>query len=262
MKNNIVLVIVMTIFGIIVPIALMKVWQKKTGTVGKVFAAGLVCYLVFARILESIANSFCLNTGNPVGAYIVNSPIVYVLYICLSSGLIEEFGRWFGFKSLIPQANKPADSIGFGIGFSGAEQFFTIGIVYALYLLVMIGSGVEDASSNAAILEIANSITWGRAFLTILEKLDAYMLHIGLSMIVFCSVQGKGMKSLFPLAVLLHAFANLPAALFQLEILKSTAILELLLVAYTGCLLGIGILFMRKYEAQRKAEENTNPGVR
>jgi len=247
MNNNLILLIVMTLFAFCTPFILQKQWKKKTGASGKTFFAGMICWLVFSRVLQSMLNSFCLDTENSVGAAIVGTPAFYVLYSCLSVALLEVTGHFLGFRKLLSDEKDPAVSVSFGLGFAGTDMLFSVGVTFLLYFLVAIGSGYESAEANAAALEAINSLTWGKALLTVLEKADEYMLQIGIAMIIFCSVKGKKVKKLYPLAILLRAIAALPASLFQIEILQSAVILEILMLLDAAAIFVLGIVAITRY---------------
>ena len=63
------------------------------------------------------------------------------------------------------------------------------------------------------------------------ERVFAILLHIGLSILVFYAVK-RSKTGFYFLAVLLHALFDVPAALYQLGIIKNVLIVEALLAVY------------------------------
>lgn len=60
---------------------------------------------------------------------------------------------------------------------------------------------------------------------------EAIVLHTSLSVIVFASIKMKGKLWLYPVAIVLHALFDVPAALYQREVITSIGMTELLLLA-------------------------------
>jgi uncharacterized membrane protein YhfC len=52
------------------------------------------------------------------------------------------------------------------------------------------------------------------------------VIQISLSIIVFYAVYGKNKKWLFPLAIILHAIIDIPAAAMQIGLLKNVFLVE------------------------------------
>jgi uncharacterized membrane protein YhfC len=80
-----------------------------------------------------------------------------------------------------------------------------------------------------------------------LERLSAIMAHIGLSVLVFAAARKRGRFFLFPVAILLHAVLDVPAALYQQGLLTILP-LEIITFVLGALLLIIGIAVYRRLD--------------
>ena len=77
--NNVVLIVTF-IFAIAFPAALLIWWKKHTGESIWSFAAGAICFVLFAMVLENLLHQVCLGQNNAISAKILTSPVLYTLY--------------------------------------------------------------------------------------------------------------------------------------------------------------------------------------
>jgi uncharacterized membrane protein YhfC len=66
-----------------------------------------------------------------------------------------------------------------------------------------------------------------------IERIFSIGVHLSLSIIVFYSVYGKNKLWLYPFAIILHAIIDIPAAAMQVGVIKSTTLVELLILIGT-----------------------------
>ena len=109
-------------------------------------------------------------------------PAAYTAYGCLAAGLFEETGRLMGLSLLCKKDRDLALGVGYGIGHGGAAGAF-----------------------------------WAAG----VERIAAMALHMALSILVWMAVTRRVPIWYYFAAVLLHAAANIPAALSQLGLLRS-----------------------------------------
>jgi len=74
--NNVVLIVTF-IFAIAFPAALLIWWKKHTGESIWSFAAGAICFVLFAMVLENLLHQVCLGQNNAISAKILASPVLY-----------------------------------------------------------------------------------------------------------------------------------------------------------------------------------------
>ncbi|MDO4489077.1 MAG: YhfC family glutamic-type intramembrane protease [Eubacteriales bacterium] len=195
----------------------VAIWYKvKSGVKVTCFIAGAFCFTFFALYLESIVHSFVLNANISLGKTILGSPVLYMLYAAFAAGIFEETARLVGFKVLLKNHNEKSCAYAYGIGHGGIEVFILLGGTYLVYLLASLGVPVGDETVTAQAVQVANSIPLSNAFIGILERVSAMSLHVGLSLIVFIAARVAGKMWLYPVAILVHAIADAPAALCQM----------------------------------------------
>ena len=244
------------LFFTALPIVLLVWWKRRSGAKLLCFFTGALCFIVFAMLLESLLHAYCLQGDNRVSRFLLGSPAAYVLYASLAAGLFEETGRLFAYRLLLRRQRESACAVAYGIGHGGIEVWLLVGINYALILLaqlgVSLGSGV-----TAQMLAAAEAIRFPVAGVAMLERVSAMMLHIGLSMIVFVAARQRGRLWLHPLAILLHALVDAPAALYQYQGTPPVAVVEI--VAFLGGLayLVLGKKLLDQYRASEA--EAVNP---
>ena len=166
-------------------------------------------------VLEQLLHTVCIALENPVSQFIKRSPVAYMFYGALAAGIFEETGRLFGFKVILKNNKEKGCPVAYGIGHGGIEVVLVLGMTYFIYFLAKCGVPMGSGEAAQQLLDMANSIGAGSACLAMFERVSAVLLHIGLSMMVFVAARDKNRMWLYPLAILLHAAADAPAALLQ-----------------------------------------------
>ena len=227
--NNVVLIVTF-IFAIAFPAALLIWWKKHTGESIWSFAAGAICFVLFAMVLENLLHQVCLGQNNAISAKILAS-------------------RLFGFKVLLRRKNDYSCAVAYGIGHGGIEVILILGVSYLTMLLAIAGVNVGDAATTALIAANAQSITMAGAGIAMFERISAMMIHVGLSMLVFTAARSRKSFWLYPVAIVLHAIADVPAALYQYKAVSSLAMVEGGAFAIGLICLLAGIRALRRGEA-------------
>ena len=241
-------IIVTFIFSIVFPIGLMIWWKKKTGEGIWSFAAGAICFTVFAMILERLLHQAVLGGTSSLARKITASPVLTMVYAALMAGIFEETGRLFGFKVLLKDKKEPSTAIADGIGHGGIEVILLLGMTYLSLLLAVLGVDFGNTAVNTALLDSARSITFATAAVAMLERISAMMIHIGLSMVVFVAARERKKLWLYPVAILLHALADSAAALYQYGLLTSLVTVEGFTFVMALICMAIGMLVLSKME--------------
>ena len=252
MQNGIILFT--AIFAFAMPIGLLIYWKKRSNLSMFPFTIGGVCYLLFAMGLEQVVHVVFIGMIPAVSNAILSNSWLYVLYGCIVAGLVEETGRYFGFRILLQNYPEREISVAYGIGHGGLETILTLGLTYGILLLTSRGIALGNAEGNPVLIDYINSLTVMEACLTMLERIAAMMMHIGLSIFVFTAVQQKKQAYLYPLAIVLHALASAPLGMYQLELMTNLVLVEAIDFVIDGCILAAGIMLYRKLPVTEKKE--------
>lgn len=94
-------------------------------------------------------------------------------------------------------------------------------------------ASLPEVSSNAAKIQLESilSLPSYQLLLSGFERIFAITLHLSLSVLVFFSVHKKGQGYLFPIAIILHAMVNFPAALYQRGVISNILVIEIIVFA-------------------------------
>ena len=249
MISNIAIVLTI-LFSVGFPVGLMIWWKKNTGERIWSFIVGALGFFVFAMILENILHQFCLASDNAVSRAILASPVLYTLYAAFAAGIFEETARLFCFKVLLKKRNNSDCAVAYGIGHGGIEVVIILGMSYFVLLLAVLGVNFGNDATNAQMIATAGAITLPAAGIAMFERVSAMMIQIGLSMLVFVAAREKKYLYLYPVAILIHAMIDAPAALYQYQVLKS-----LLVVESVAFIMGIVCLIFGKHMVKRYANE-------
>lgn len=232
--------IIVAVIAFTLPLLLVIIWRKKTKCNFMVFLVGTLCFMLFANLLESILHTYLLAVNKTTSTFIYSKPIYYALYGGLSAGIFEECGRLFGFKVLLRKYDVTKElAVGYGIGHGGIECILMLGGTYLLYSLALLGVSFGDEATTSMVLQTVNSIDLNILPVAVIERLLAMCLHIGLSIFVFKATTDKKYFYMFPVAILVHMIADIPAGLYQQGVITS-----LLLVEGLTAIVAISTLFI------------------
>ena len=238
---------IMIAIGIGLPVGLAIFWiVTKKGDLGTVIA-GAATWFVFAVVLEGIAKSYLFSSANPVGRAILGSTALTAAVGALLAGIFEETGRLIVFRIILKKRNNKEVAVSHGIGHGGFEALYLLviaGVQNLIYAAMINAGGFQqiidtaaasgiDVSALEKIPEALLSLTPLTVCISGFERICAILLHIGLSILVFYAVKQKKI-GLYFLAVLLHACFDVPAALYQLGIIKSVYAVEAILGVYAA----------------------------
>ncbi len=203
------------IFAFAFPIGMVIWWKKKAAENLWPFLVGAICFTVFAMGLEQILHAVCLINDNPVSNVIRNNTIAYMFYGSFAAGIFEETARLFGFRVLLKKYRDKKTAIAYGIGHGGMEVMIVVGVTYLFYFLAICGVTVGTETATQTLIDTARAIKITTIGMAMFERISAMIIHISLSMMVFVAAKERGKLWLYPLAILLHALMDAPAALFQ-----------------------------------------------
>lgn len=217
-ETSIFLIIFSMVFSLILPVTMAVIIRKNFKTPLKPFLAGCVAWFVSAAVLEQALHSFVLSTS--VGVTIQNNIWLYGIYAGLAAGVFEETGRFVVMKLMLKDSySNRYNAIMFGAGHGGIEAFFVLGsgmlnnLIYAVSINTgSMGLMTENLTDEqkAAFEQVTDSLINTKPYEFLLgdfERISAVILHIALSLLVWCAVV-YGKKVLFPAAIFLHLFVD------------------------------------------------------
>ncbi|MBR3739024.1 MAG: YhfC family intramembrane metalloprotease [Clostridia bacterium] len=215
---------------IVIPVIFFICWRRKHKEQTNIgyLIAGAVGFLVSARVLELGVHYFCILADNPVSEFINGNIVAFVLYGTLMAGVFEECGRYIVLKYIMKKNHTRENAVLYGIGHGGIEIWAVIlpsMIIYLVIAILFSQGNVAEALNQLKITEetaaaalpsvqAAAAFDYAMMAMNVMERLFAMLLHIGLTVIVFYSVE-YGKRGSLPLAILLHMLMDTFPALYQ-----------------------------------------------
>lgn len=233
-KSSIPSLIITIVLMVAVPVCSFVFWRRRhrqETNIGYLFA-GMVGFLVSARVLELGVHYLCIISDNPISRFINGHTVAYVFYGITMAGVFEECGRYIVMKLILRKNRTPENAVLYGIGHGGIEIFAVLlpSMILSLVIVLFFSSGdVEKALSALKINEetaaaalpsviAAASFDYLLMAMNVIERILAMLAHIGFSVIVFYSVF-RGKKAFLPMAIILHMLMDTAPAMYQRGIL-------------------------------------------
>ena len=241
---TIALMVFTAIFSIALPVVLLILFKKRHNTIIQPFFMGAITYVVFAIFLQSYPNQIFLNMAAETGHKIMTTPAYYALYIALTTGILEELGRFFCMAILMKNIRRE-ESVVYGLGHAAVEAL--IGGTWAMFQNVTIAvalnrfGSIEAYASQAATPEQAESISTmltdfantssGSYLVANVERISFLLLQVSLSILIYKAIYCKK-HMLIPIAMVLHGAALFLCNYYQKAPFTNIYILELILLVY------------------------------
>ncbi len=229
-RNSIPSLILTVVLMIAIPVGFFIFWRGRHRERTKIgwLLAGAAGFLVSARVLELGLHYLCTVADNPVSRFINGNTAAFVLYGTAAAGVFEECGRHVILKYILKKDRTRENAVLYGIGHGGIEVLAVILPTMVLYLAaaVLFASGsteealralkITEETAAAALpsVQAAAAFDFGTAAIHVTERLLTMLIHIGLTVIVFCGVVRAG-KGYLPSAILLHMLTDTMPALYQ-----------------------------------------------
>jgi uncharacterized membrane protein YhfC len=251
---------VATLFVALLPIALYRRLRVPFALNPRDAIAGIAVFALCAMVIERALNGYVLHQ-NPITAAWLSNPFVFVVYGTLAAGVCEETGRYVAMRLIwrrlqtgaaaAAPARTPAladaPALAYGIGHGGTEAWLA-GVLVQLQWIVFgvienrgtLGADMASASpaSVMRLHVILASLSPQTAGIFVLERVVALVFQIGFSVLVWRGVRA-GWRGILPLAIVVHALVDVPAALFQAQVLPlavADGLYALIAVAVAGVL--------------------------
>lgn len=222
-------------------------WHRRSRAPLAAFGAGALVFLVSQVILR-------LPWQIPLGRWVQAHPdwlIAFLLFSSLTAGLLEETGRWAGYRYLLRKERSLRFGVMFGLGHGALEAILLAGLPLAGLLVawVMASRGLIPSGRALEVVRQQTAVLDGwKVLLAAVERASAMAAHVGLSLIVLQMWMRGGLRWLI-LAMALHVAVNAVAAILVLALHLSPLIGELVIVV-----LAVGVLSLGWRLAQRAEE--------
>jgi uncharacterized membrane protein YhfC len=248
-QETITSIIISIVLSIIIPLLLIIFFKWKYKISLKVVIGGMITFLLFSQLIGGSLNAILFI--NETTSEILNQSWIYVPYVALMAGLLEETGRFIMLNFIYKKSRQWKDGLAFGIGHGGIETILILGISNFTMLTYanLINTGkFEDLFVNQEIkeslipvqqqlIEASSALLYFGTF----ERICAIVIHIALSILILYGIK-TGEKNILLYCVLIHALFNIPAGLFQKEIITNLFVLEGIL----GIISIFGVVFIIK----------------
>lgn len=216
---------------------------------------GAGTFIIFAMVLEQLLHAV-------MAPVIGGNTVLYIVYGALAAGIFEETGRFIAYKTVMKNSFSTKNAVMTGLGHGGTEMIIILGLT----MISLAGSAImvnsQGLESVVALLaaENPNAVEPTRAQLealaaygftdltmSVYERLLAMTLHICLSVVVFFAVSRPGKIHFFPIAIVLHALFDVPAAMYQTGVITSLPVVYAVLTVLTAGLAGFTVMLAKKY---------------
>ena len=238
------------IISIALPVVLFLFWRRKHRLRIVPALIGAAAFIIFAMVLEQLMHLAVLRPdADGTIALLSDNPALYVLYGIFAAGIFEETARFIAFKLLKKKHDGAGTALSYGIGHGGIEAVIVLGLtsVNNIALSAMINSGSAELPSFAGgTAETMAVLVETSPFLFLvgaLERVFAVSIHVSLSVFVWFAAMRKSKFWLYPVAITLHATANLSAALMHTGVLDSILLVEVL-VGITSLLIALLAVYL------------------
>ena len=249
------------VLGIVVPLGIAIWWTIRKKENFTTILIGAAVFVLFALLLEKPIQNALILPDHGVSRFINARPVLWAFVVGLFPGVFEETGRFVAFKTVLKKRKNKETSISYGIGHGGIEVIIIFGMTYITYLsyAVMINTGTfqtvidqvmaEAPDQLGAVYQTMDAIatfSFGTLSLGLLERVGAFLFHVGASILVFYACRDRRKFFLYPLAVLLHTAMDMFCGLYLNGTLQiSQVVLEIAVIIY-GILVFIGAYFIYK----------------
>jgi uncharacterized membrane protein YhfC len=220
--------------SIFLPVVLFIIFNKKYDGRAVPAFVGAGAFILFSLILQRIAlGLFGINSQEAVKEMVKSSPAKYIIIVIFMAGIFEESARFISFKLLKNRYGGVNNALTYGVGHGGVESTIFVGLAMLNNIVLSLtinNSGLEIAGENfESLYDFYLKTAALQPFVFLIsgiEQIFALTIQISFSVLVYYAAVQRKKWWLYPLAILLHAAINIPAALSQADILNNTFIIE------------------------------------
>ena len=200
------------------PLVMTLHFRRQTRAPWSAFLYGALIYGVFQLFTWlplSVYVDAVVGAALPSGTW----AFVWLLALALATSLVEEFGRWCGYRWLFPRAGLTLTwrhGIMFGLGHGAVETILLIAGLTFVYLLAYIAlartnldatlaaGGGASALAFVEELRAIQNTTWSQPLTVAVERILALPHQVAWALLVMTSLNHR-QKRWFGFAVLYHA---------------------------------------------------------
>ena len=217
---SIIFMAITLIVCVVLPIIVAFVFKKKKISTLKVFFIGMIGFFLSQFILRAPI-LYVIATQNWYVS-LASNVLLISLFLGLTAGLFETFGRLFVFKILLKRSRTYGDGLMAGLGHGTIEAILIVGLAFVsnIVMIAMINTGatqaiLDGASANPAVLEQTRQAietlisTPSSHFLVAgLERILTIIIHMGLSLLVLEGIKRQKTAIYMVYAILIHALLD------------------------------------------------------
>ena len=250
------------VLSFIFPVVVLLTWRMRTHKSLLPAFAGVLVFLVFAKVLETVPHSFFLSMANPAAKAIRSNSILTAAYLGIVTAVFEEIGRYIAFRFFLTKYDERQTAITYGIGHGGIECMIALGITNLEYYITatVLNEGREFAFIPEDTQDALTSLTAFDCVLDGISEIFLFALQIGLSILIYQAFRNEKLRGrLFGIAILLHTAMYLPNGFYKANQMPHlvSLMLELLILGITLALAGeiykkMGDNEKRQKEAQKQ----------
>ncbi|MCQ2600869.1 MAG: YhfC family intramembrane metalloprotease [Treponema sp.] len=264
--SSIFCMLVALIAGLVIPLILILVINKKIKASLKPFFTGCVTFVLFALVIEGTFNFLIFNRLIGVEKMMALPTWLFAIIGGLMAGIFEETGRYVAFRTFLKKdlSNIKTPFV-YGAGHGGVEAFIILVSVMATNLVIafLINKGnssillkdasVEQVGQILKMIETVKTTSPVMYLVSIFERLTTIALHILLSVIVWYAAKNKKIQYYFA-AILLHAFVDFCGAVLMGKIHLMWVEVVLILVTSMVGLFAIAIWYHEDKDPEMKRQ--------
>lgn len=248
--------IIGTVLSFVIPIGAVIVYKLKNRSAWFPSAlVGVGTFILFAMILEQLVHALMF----PI---VKDNAVLYIVYGALAAGIFEETGRFVAYKTIMKNNFSAKNAVMMGLGHGGIEVILILGmtmISLAGSAIMVNSQGLESvvallAAENPdaveptrAQLEALTTYGFTNMAMSIYERLLAMTLHVCMSVVVFFAAARPGKIHFFPIAIVIHALFDTPAAMYQAGVITSLPVVYAIMTVLTACPAGCTVMLAKKY---------------
>lgn len=186
-----------------------------------VLVGALVFFVVQVLVRMNVLSVLSLLPGWQ--RFAAGNAVVYALILSFTAGLVEEWGRYGGYRLLLKGRTGWWTGVGYGLGHGGFEALYIMGTTALnnLILSLAINAGAMEligvGMSAEALAQIEDALVNtppGLFLLGGVERVFTVVIHVALSVLVVRMVERKRARGVW-LAVGLHTLVNFPPSLLS-----------------------------------------------
>lgn len=250
-----------SVLSFVFPVVILLTWRLRTTKNLLPALWGVLVFIFFAKLLETIPYAIFVGYDNPVSRFIRSNELIYAVYQGFMAAIFEEAGRFLVFRYFITgeKFDNRQTAITYGIGHGGAECMVVLGWTYLQYYMsgIMLNNQTTRKEMSARVLEEMteqfSDFTSLSLILNGVAQIAFFAMQIGLSIIVYQGVRNVALrKRLLGYAMGLHLISYLPNGCYHAGWLPQPVALALIILVTLVTLFLAGGIYRKMGEAEKE----------